>query len=93
MIGIRWAMIIGSAVSRMLCCLDCDGVDSMKGKITGVIIDELANTPFNQRYDWCLENLGPATDSPPRWWPVDLGRGSFRFRDPADHLWFRLRWG
>ena len=55
--------------------------------------DESANTEFDKRYNWCLANLGPATDSPPRWWPVDLGRGSFRFRDPADHLWFRLRWG
>ena len=44
-------------------------------------------------YAFCEKNLGPATDSPPRWWPVDLGRGSFRFRDPADQLWFRLRWG
>ena len=70
------------------------GVAKMKGtEIVNVWYDEIANTEFDKRYNWCLENLGPATDSPPRWWPVDLGRGSFRFRDPADQLWFRLRWG
>lgn len=70
-------------------------VAKMKGtEIESVWIDDLdTHSPWNQRYDWCLENLGPATDYPPRWWPVDLGRGSFRFRDPADQLWFRLRWG
>ena len=71
------------------------GVAKMKGtEIKVVWIDDVdTHSPWNQRYNWCLENLGPARDSPPRWWPVDLGRGSFRFRDPADHLWFRLRWG
>ena len=71
------------------------GVAKMKGtEIKTVWIDDVdTHSPWNQRYNWCLENLGPTTDSPPRWWPVDLGRGSFRFRDPADHLWFRLRWG
>ena len=70
-------------------------VAKMKGtEIESVWIDDLdTHSPWNQRYDWCLENLGPATDYPPRWWPVDLGRGSFRFRNPADQLWFRLRWG
>jgi hypothetical protein len=53
-------------------------------EIESVWYDEINNTEFNKRYNWCLENLGPARDSPPRWWPVDLGRGSFRFRDPAD---------
>ena len=62
-------------------------------EIESVWYDEINNTEFDKRYNWCLENLGPATDSPPRWWPVDLGRGSFRFRNPADQLWFRLRWG
>ena len=65
----------------------------MKGKITGVIIDELTNTPFNQRYDWCLKHLGTAQDYPPRWEPIGIGNPKFKFRDPADHLWFRLRWG
>jgi len=62
-------------------------------EIESVWYDEINNTEFDKRYNWCLENLGPATDYPPRWWPVDLGRGSFRFRDPADHVWFKLRWG
>jgi hypothetical protein len=62
-------------------------------EIESVWYDEINNTEFDKRYNWCLENLGPARDYPPRWWPVDLGRGSFRFRDPADQLWFRLRWG
>ena len=51
----------------------------MKGtEIKAVWIDDVdTHSPWNQRYDWCLANLGPATDYPPRWWPVDLGRGSF----------------
>ena len=55
--------------------------------------DESANTEFDQQYNWCLENLGPATDYPPRWQPIGIGQARFRFRDPADQLWFKLRWG
>jgi hypothetical protein len=48
----------------------------------------------DERYDWCLKHLGPAQDYPPRWQPGDLGYPlRFRFRDPADEVWFRLRWG
>lgn len=65
----------------------------IKGKITGVIIDELANTPFNQRYDWCLANLGPGLESPPRWEPIGIGNPKFKFRDPRDETLFLLRWG
>ena len=57
------------------------------GKQTYSWYDESANTEFDKRYNWCLENLGPATDYPPRWWPVDLGRGSFRFRNTAANDW------
>ena len=62
----------------------------MKSKFT-VWYDDLANTEFDKRYNWCLENLGPATDYPPRWQPV--GNMAFRFRDPKDEMWFKLRWG
>ena len=54
----------------------------------GMFVD---NIRFNQRYDWCLENLGPALDYPPRWQPV--GNLAFKFRDPKDEMWFKLRWG
>jgi hypothetical protein len=48
----------------------------------------------DQRYDWCLKHLGTAQDYPPRWQPGDLGHPlRFRFRDPADEVWFRLHWG
>jgi hypothetical protein len=64
-------------------------------KITGVWYDEETNTIFDQRYNWCLENLGPATDYPPRWAPTGtaIGNAGFRFRDPQDEVWFKLRWG
>jgi hypothetical protein len=55
--------------------------------------DEVANSLFDQRYNWCLANLGPATDYPPRWEPIGLGNIKFRFRDPRDEVWFRLVWG
>jgi hypothetical protein len=65
----------------------------MKRKITGVIIDELTNTPFNQRYDWCLKYFGTAQDYPPRWAPGESGRPlKFRFRDPHDELLFKIQW-
>ena len=49
---------------------------------------------FFKRYDWCLEHLGTAQDYPPRWAPGELGHPlNFRFRDPADEVWFRLHWG
>lgn len=62
-------------------------------EITGVWYDEIADTPYNQRYTWCLENLGPGLEYPPRWEPIGTGPTKFRFRDPADQLWFKLRWG
>jgi hypothetical protein len=62
-------------------------------QITGVWYDEIANTPFNQRYNWCLANLGPARDYPPRWEPIGIGNPKFKFRDPQDEVWFKLRWG
>ena len=67
----------------------------VKGKqITGVWIDDInPNSPFNQRYDWCLANLGPGLESPPRWEPIGIGNPKFKFRDPRDEVWFRLRWG
>jgi hypothetical protein len=56
--------------------------------------DEKVNSRFDQRYDWCLEHLGTAQDYPPRWSPGELGHPlNFRFRDPADEVWFRLHWG
>lgn len=62
--------------------------------ITQIWYDEYsANTPYNQRYTWCLENFGPDLDYPPRWEPVGTSPTQFRFRDPKDELWFRLRWG
>ena len=67
----------------------------MKGKqITGVWIDDLdTHSPFNQRYDWCLKYFGTAQDYPPRWAPGELGYPlKFRFRDPRDEMWFKLRW-
>jgi hypothetical protein len=63
------------------------------GKQTYNWYDEINNTRFNQRYDWCLANLGPGLESPPRWEPIGIGNPTFKFRDPADHLWFKLRWG
>jgi hypothetical protein len=66
----------------------------MKGKITGVLIDDVdLHSPFNQRYNWCLANLGPGLESPPRWEPIGIGNPKFRFRDPKDEMWFKLRWG
>lgn len=63
-------------------------------EITGVWLDEIdRHAPFNQRYNWCRENLGPGLESPPRWEPIGIGNPKFRFRDPADEMWFRLRWG
>ena len=64
-------------------------------EIESVWYDEINNTEFDKRYNWCLENLGPATDYPPRWQPIVIGisQSTFRFRDPADEMWFRLRWG
>lgn len=63
-------------------------------KITGVWMDELSDTPFNHRYNWCLENLGPGLEYPPRWQMGEIGSPlKFRFRDPADEVWFKLRWG
>jgi hypothetical protein len=48
---------------------------------------------FDERYNWCLANLGPATDYPPRWEPGELGHPlKFRFRDPKDRIMFMLRW-
>ena len=61
---------------------------------TGVWYDEFDNhSPFNQRYDWCLANLGPGLESPPRWEPIGIGNPKFKFRDPQDEMWFKLRWG
>ena len=67
----------------------------MKGtEIKAVWIDDVdAHSPWNQRYDWCLANLGPGLESPPRWQPIGIGNPKFKFRDPADEVWFRLRWG
>jgi len=63
-------------------------------EISGVWIDDVdRHSPFNQRYNWCLENLGPATDWPARWEPTGIGNPKFKFRDPKDEVWFRLRWG
>ena len=55
--------------------------------------DEVNNTIFDRQYNWCLENLGPATDYPPRWQPIGIGQARFRFRDPRDETLFLLRWG
>jgi hypothetical protein len=53
----------------------------MKGtEIKTVWIDDVdTHSPWNQRYDWCLENLGPATDSPPRWCSIGLWRKNNTF--------------
>ena len=66
----------------------------MKGKtFTGILYHEV-DTEFNRQYNWCLENLGPATDYPPRWEPGELGHPlKFRFRDSKDKIMFILRWG
>lgn len=55
--------------------------------------DDFNNSLFDQRYNWCLENLGPALDYPPRWEIIGLGNIKFKFRDPKDEMWFKLRWG
>jgi len=66
----------------------------MKGKtFTGIWYDEVVNTEFDKRYNWCLENLGPATDYPPRWEPIGIGNPKFKFCDPRDEILFLLRWG
>lgn len=50
---------------------------------------------FDERYNWCLANLGLASQYPPRWEPGGpMGNPlEFRFRDPLDELLFKLRWG
>lgn len=55
--------------------------------------DEKVNIEFDQRYNWCLKHLGTAQDYPPRWQPIGIGNPTFKFRDPQDEVWFRLRWG
>jgi hypothetical protein len=61
--------------------------------ITSMWIDEIADTPFNHRYTWCLENLGPGLEYPPRWQPGELRNPlKFRFSNPHDELLFLLRW-
>ena len=66
----------------------------MRTEIKAVWIDDVdTHSTWNQRYDWCLANLGPATDYPPRWQPIGIGQARFRFRDPQDEVWFKLRWG
>lgn len=63
-------------------------------EIESVWIDEFTDTRWDRCYNWCFENMGPATDYPPRWQPGDLGDPlRFKFRDPRDELWFKLRWG
>jgi len=53
-------------------------------KISGVWYDEMTNTLFDQRYNWCLENLGPATDYPPRWQPTGTGIGNAGSNNAAE---------
>lgn len=62
-----------------------------KGQEFNIWAASTNNSDFNQRYQWCLENLGPALDYPPRWQPI--GNCGFRFRDLKDEMWFKLRWG
>jgi hypothetical protein len=62
-------------------------------RMAGMYIDKIADTPFNQRYNWCLENFGPGLEYPPRWESGELGNPlKFRFRDPYDEILFLLRW-
>lgn len=65
-----------------------------KSESQGTWFDIDANNAFDQRYNWCLKNLGPATEYPPRWEPGETGHPlKFRFRDPKDELLFTLKWG
>ena len=84
----RMADIINSGTTRVTTTLA-----RQSGKQTYNWYDEINNTRFDKQYNWCLENLGPATDYPPRWQPISIGQAQFRFRDPADEMWFKLQWG